>query len=182
MTELIAKSLCESLLPLNIGELHLSEVDPGSLTSIAAFKDQDAELSKMLLSAHGLPAPEANRATGKEGARAIWFGHRMMLLMGPHPDAALAKHAALTDQSDAWTCVQLEGPGAREVLSRLTPLDLRDTSFEQGHTARTELRHIMASVTRIDADTWMILVFRGFAETLVHDLQTAMQTVSARYG
>lgn len=182
MVELIARSPCDGLLPVTIGALTLSELRTGPLTSIAAFKGQDADLSKALISAHGMVAPEANRATGKDGARAIWFGQRMILLMGPTPDVALGQHAALTDQSDAWACVQLMGSGAREVLARLTPLDLRDGIFRTGHTARTELRHMMASLTRLEDDTWLILVFRGFAETLVHDLQTAMQSVTAQQG
>jgi sarcosine oxidase subunit gamma len=125
-----------------------------------------------------LPAP--NRATGKDGARALWFGRDMALLMGPVPDPALVRYAALTDQSDAWAVVQLEGKGARDVLARLTPLDLRPDVFETGHTARSDLQHMMVSITRVGEEAYMIMVFRGFAETLVHDLKTAMQGVAAR--
>ena len=59
------------------------------------------------------PAPGPNRATGKAGARAIWFGRGMILQGGPAPDPSLAEHAALTDQTDGWACVQLEGQRRR---------------------------------------------------------------------
>ncbi len=180
MVELIAKSPLEGLLPLSIGSVTLSQEDPGVMTSIAAFKGKEKTLSAALKKIHGMAAPGPNRALGKAGARAIWFGHGMILLQGPKADKALAKHAALTDQSDGWAVVRLTGAGARDVLARLTPVDLRDSEFKRGHTARTELAHMMASITRIGAQSWQILVFRGFAGTLVHDLRRAMQSVAAR--
>ncbi len=180
MVELQAKSPCAGLLPITIGEVSLSEVDTGVMTSLAPYKNTDTAFGAALKVTHGMAAPAPNRATGKEGARAIWFGQRMVLLMGPKADAGLAKHAALVDQSDAWAVVRLEGPGARDVLARLTPIDLREAVFKRGHTARTELQHMMASITRIGADSYQIMVFRAFAETLVHDLKTAMEGVAAR--
>ncbi|WP_371227496.1 sarcosine oxidase subunit gamma [Roseovarius sp. 2305UL8-3] len=180
MIKLQAKSPCAGLLPISIGDVALKEVDPGVMTSFAPFKGADKAFGAALKAAHGVAAPLPNRSTGKEGARAIWFGQRMVLLMGPVPDNGLVKHAALVDQSDAWAVVRLEGQGARDVLARLTPIDLREAVFKRGHTARTELQHMMASITRIGADSYQIMVFRAFAETLVHDLKTAMEGVAAR--
>ena len=180
MVDLSAKSPCAGLLPITVGDVTVSEYLPGAMTTLAPFQGKDAALSKALKTAHGIEAPGPGRATGKEGARAIWFGQRMVLLVGPEPDAKLVKHAAVVDQSDGWAVVRLAGPGARDVLARLTPIDLRDSTFKRGHTARTDLRHMMASITRVGADSYLVMVFRGFAETLVHDLKTAMDTVAAR--
>ena len=182
MVELVSKSPCAGLLPVSVGQVELSEVVPGALTSIAPYRGQAGALSAALKSAYGMAAPQPNRATGKEGARAIWFGNEMLLLQGPAPDKTLSKHAALTDQSDAWTVVRLQGQGAADVLARLTPIDLRDSQFKRGHTARTELRHMMASITRLGPQSYQIMVFRGFADTLVHDLKAAMWSVAARTG
>ena len=180
MVDLVSKSPCEDLLPLSIGDVRVTEAETGSLTSVAPYKGQDAALSRALKAAHGMAVPAANRATGKAGARAIWFGNRMILLEGPEPDAKLAKHAALTDQTHAWTTVRIEGTGAVDVLARLTPIDLRDGHFKRGHTARTEVMHMMASVTRLGPQSYQVMVFRGFAKTFVHDLKSAMQSVAAR--
>ena len=182
MVELNARSPCADLLPVTVGQAELSEVDPGRLTSIAPYRGQADALTAALKSAHGMAAPQPNRATGKAGARAIWFGNGMMLLQGPEPDRALARHAALTDQSDAWAVVSLSGSDAAAVLARLTPIDLRESRFKRGHTARTELMHMMASITRLGSQSYQIMVFRAFAETLVHDLKTAMRSVAARAG
>lgn len=181
MVKLIAKTPCDGLLPLTIGATSLSEVQPGHMTSIAAFKGQDKALSGALKSAHGMAAPGAGRATGKQDARAIWFGQRVILLIGPAADPSLAQHAALTDQSDAWAVVRLDGAQAADVLARLCPIDLRDDQFRRGQTARTELMHMAASITRVGNQSYQIMVFRAFAQTLVHDLNVAMQSVSARH-
>ncbi|WP_299349733.1 sarcosine oxidase subunit gamma [uncultured Shimia sp.] len=180
MADLIAKSPCAGLLPVTHGDVTLSEMDMTRMTSIAPFKGQDKAVSATLKDAHGMALPAANRATGKEGSRAVWFGQGQALLIGPEPVAALAEHAAITDQSDGWAAVRLEGAGAEDVLARLVPVDLRKSNFKRGHTARSQLMHIMVSITRVGDNAFLILAFRSMAKTLVHDLETAMQGVAAR--
>lgn len=180
MAELIAKSPCEGLVPETIGGMSLTEEHPGPMWAVAPFKGRQEALGKAMEDAHGMAFPAPNRATGTAGSRAIWFGRDMALLMGAEPDTKLAQHAALTDQSDAWAVVQLEGAGAEDVLARLVPADLRSEVFEPGHTVRTELKHMMASVTRTGPQAFQIMVFRSLAKTLVHDLKTAMEGVAAR--
>lgn len=178
MVELRAQSAAAGLLPLSIGTVSVEEVDPGVLTSIAPH-DAD-KLSAALEKAHGMALPGPLRATGKEGNRCIWFGHREVLLAGPAPDKTLGKHAAVVDQSDGWTCVTLSGAGSVDVLARLVPVDLREGTFKRGHTVRAPIQHMTGSITRIGADRFLILVFRSMAGTLVHDLKTAMEAVTAR--
>lgn len=180
MSDLIAKSPCGDLLPLDIGTIRLSEVDVGAMTSLAAHRGQDKPLSAALKAAHGMALPAKNRATGKEGARAVWFGQGQVLLIGPVADAALTELAAMTDQTDAWAVVRLEGEGAVDVLARLAPVDLRAPAFKRGHTARTLLGHMTTSITKIGDQAFQIMVFRSMAATLVHELENAMQGVAAR--
>ncbi|MBW4707752.1 sarcosine oxidase subunit gamma [Roseobacter sp. YSTF-M11] len=180
MVELVAKSPCAGLLPMTVGEVTLSEVDLGVLTSVAPFKGQRKAASEALKEAHGMALPAPNRATGREQARAIWFGRDMALLAGPLPDTSLTRTAALTDQSDAWACVTLAGRPAEDVLARLVPVDMRAAHFKRGHTVRTQIMHMNGSITRIGAESFLILAFRAMAATLVHDLKQAMEGVAAR--
>lgn len=177
-----AASPCAGLLPRKIGALTLSEVDPGHLTALAPYKGKalGSGLGGALKVAHGMALPAPNRATGKAGARALWFGHAHYLLMGLPPDPVLDEHAAVTDISDAWAVVQLDGARVTDALARLTPIDLRASHFRRGHTARTDLRHMHASITKVGEEAFMIMVFRSMAQTLVHDLVTAMEGVAAR--
>ena len=180
MVELVAKSPCAGLLPMTIGSVSVSEIDLGCLTSVAPYKGMAAGTSEALKAAHGMAYPAANRATGKEGARALWFGRDMILLAGPPCDPGLAMTAARTDQRYAWASVTVTGAGAEDVLARLVPIDLRAVHFKRGHTARTLIMHMNGSITRIGADSFLILVFRAMAGTLVHDLKQAMEAVAAR--
>lgn len=180
MTRLAAMTPCADLLPLEIGGVTLTEETPGALTAIAPFRGRDDDCSAALLAAHGLALPQPNRMTASVKAQAVWFGWRMALLIGPAPDPGLGRHAALTDLSDAWAIARLDGPGACDVLARLTPLDLRDAVFGQGHTARSELAHMAASITRVGPQAFRIIVFRSVARSFVHEMKTAMEAVAAR--
>ncbi|WP_299625088.1 sarcosine oxidase subunit gamma [uncultured Tateyamaria sp.] len=180
MVELRAQTPLDDMAPMTIGTVTLAEVDLGVLTSIAPYKGQGKALSEALKAAHGMALPGPNRATGKEGARAIWFGREMVMLAGPEPDAALNAYAALTLQSDAWTAVQLSGDGAEDVLARMVPVDLRAASFKRGHTARSLVQHMNGSITRTGPQSFVVMVFRSMARTLLHDLQRAMESVAAR--
>ncbi|WP_270728506.1 sarcosine oxidase subunit gamma [Shimia sp. Alg240-R146] len=180
MADLIAETPCAGLLPVKAGGVTLSEVDAGAMTSLAPFKGQEKALSGALKAAHGMTFPAANRATGKGGARAIWFGQGQAMLIGPECDAALGSLAAITDQSDAWAVVRLDGAGAEDVLARLAPVDLRVAAFKRGHTARTMMQHLMVSITRVGDNAFQIMAFRSMAVTLVHELETAMKGVAAR--
>ena len=168
------------MLATTIGGMKLTEEHPGNMWTIAPFKGRQQALDSALQEAHGLGFPASNRATGRAGCRAIWFGRDLALLMGPRPDGRLAEHAALCDQRDAWAVVRLEGAGGEDVLARLVPVDLRARVFKRGYTLRTELKHMMCSITRTGPRAVQIMVMRSMARTLVEDLKTAMEAQAAR--
>lgn len=179
MVELVETSPCAGLVPLTFGAVTLAEMSPGRLTSLSPFGDA-SDMSAALEKAHGCALPQPNRSTGKEGARCLWFGRGEALLVGPAPDAALAKHGAVVEQSDAWAVVSLQGAGAVDVLARLVPVDLRDGVMKRGHTMRSQVMHMNASITKLGPDHFMIMVFQSMAGTLVHDLRGAMAAVASR--
>ncbi len=180
MVELRAKTPCEGLLPLSVGDVSLTEELPVSLSMVTARAGRVEACSDLLKSAHGMAMPKPNRATGTTEARAVWFGRDQLMLVGPAPHWSLKNEASVVDQSDAWAVVRLEGVGVEEVLARLVPVNLRDGLFKRGHTARTMLGHMMVSVTRVGDQAFQIMTFRSMAKTLVHDLQRAMESVAAR--
>lgn len=180
MAELVANSPCAGVLPVTAGGVALSEVAAGHITALAPFRGKAEALSTALKAAHGMEFPAAGRATGKAGARCVWTGRGRAFLMGPAPDAGLAAHAAVTDQSDAWAVVALVGTGAEAVLARLVPVDLRASVFKRGHTARTLCGHMNVSITRVGPESFQIMAFRSMARTLAHELGHAMELVAAR--
>ncbi len=179
MVDLKANTPCEGLSVVR-GTCSLSTVPFNTVTLISPYKGKEKQLSEALFKAHGMRLAAPNRSTGKAVARCVWFGHGQVVLIGPKPDKALAKFAAIVDQSDSWVTLRLQGGGAVDALARLTSIDLRAAVFKRGHTARSELRHMMVSITRVGADAFEIMAFRSMAATLAHDLQEAMDSVAAR--
>lgn len=180
VAELIAKTPCEGMLPLEIDGLVLQEVDPEIMTSIMPFKGRQSHVADVLTATHGLDYPAPNGTSTANGQQLIWFGRDQLLLVGPKPAPELAEHAALCDQSDGWAVVTLKGSRAEDVLARLVPVDLRLPAFAVGQTARTLLQHMTVSITRLDERTFRIMAFRSMAGSLVHDLRSAMEGVAAR--
>ena len=176
MAKLIASTPCAGLLPLTIGTVTLSEVDLGTVTFVAPYKGQKKAVSDLLKSTIGAGFPAPNRVTGS-GPRVVWCGMGQALVMGADcPDLP----AHYVDQSDAWACVRIDGPAAVDILARLTPIDLRDSQFKRGHTARTLIGHMTGSVTRLGAQSFEVMVMRSMAGTLVHDLETAAKGMAVR--
>lgn len=180
MAELGVKTACAGLLPLRHGTVELREAKVAAITAIAPYRGRTAAVSELLKAAHGMAFPGPGRATGTAAARCVWSGRDQALLIGPVADDGLAVHAALTDQSDAWAVVELEGADAEDVLARLVPVDLRVAVFKRGHTARTLCGHMSVSVTRTAETRFQIMAFRSMARTLAHELEQAMAMVAAR--
>lgn len=181
MIDLKARSPMEGLLPVTIAGVIVREVDLGPMTVLMPFKGATAALANAVAAAHGFGWPEVGRMTGTGEAGAVWFGREHALLIGVVPDPSLSDHAAVVDQSDAWAVVEMDGLLARDGLARMTPIDLRDNAFDVGQTARTELGHMPASITRIAPEVFRIMVFRAFARTLSHELSVALEGVAARH-
>ncbi len=180
MIELSAETPCAGLLPIEVGGCVLSEIPHAQMTLLSPYKGKEKHLDQVLKDKHGMRFSAPNRSTGKADARCVWFGYGQAMLIGPVPDKALREFAAVVDQSDAWAVVRLQGAKAADVLARLTSIDLRASQFKRGHTARTELRHMMVSITHVGADAFQIMAFRSTANTLVHDLNGAMVSLASQ--
>ncbi|MGB8813876.1 MAG: sarcosine oxidase subunit gamma [Paracoccaceae bacterium] len=178
MPNLIAKSALAGQTALTLGATTLSEVPPGQITSIAPLKGQEKPLTKAL-KALGLGFPAPNTFLQKGDARIVWTGRDQAFLINAAPDT-LAPHAALTDQSDGWVTLTLQGPLAKAALMRLYPLDLRPLPFPKGTAARAPLNHMSSILLRTWADSFQIMAFRSMAQTAWHEIEAALRGVAAR--
>lgn len=178
LLDLTAKTPLEGLKPRRIGGVELAELRFDAITSLAPCKGQEAAVSDALKSQIGAAFPKPGRSTGKAGRRVTWSGMGQAFVLGPR--LAPIPGAAMTDQSDAWAAVALEGEPVPDVLARLTPLDLRPAVFKTGHAARSEVAHMPALLMRTGKTRYEVMVFRSMAKTLLHELERAMQIVAAR--
>lgn len=177
MARLVATSPAAGLLPVTAGAVTLSEEVPEAITSVAPYRGKAKAVSEALKADFGAGFPAPNRTTGRSGARIVWNGPGQAMALGPRVSP---EDAAVTDQSDAWACLVLEGTHAAAVLARLVPVDLREAAFKRGHAARTLLGHMTCTLMRTGALRYEILVFRSMAATAVHELAVAMRSVAAR--
>lgn len=175
MVRLVAKSATEGLLPVQHGGTVLTGVEPAAISCVMPQAGGDPAVFK---SAVGAPFPGPNRTTGKEGARAIWTGPDQAMVVG-HAIGDL-KGYAVSDHSDGWTILRLDGDESETVLARLVPVDLRRHVFKRGHTARTMLGHMTVSLTRVGDRRFDIMVFRSMTRTAIHELDVAMRHCAAR--
>lgn len=178
MANLIALSACDGLLPVVAGSTTLSEAPAARLISIAPFRGK-ARAVESALKAVGLGWPSPGKSAATQTARIIWTGAGQAFALGIEP-APLAGLAALTDQTDGWARMRLEGADAAAVLARLVALDLAEAGFPPGSVARCGLNHMQLILVRERADRFELFVFRSMAASAVHELATAMKAVAAR--
>lgn len=164
--------------PVSIGGLKLSERLLGPITSVAVLPGQDKAVAKALKPL-GLVFPTPGLFALSGEARLVWTARHQAFLIGVAPPDAL-QGAALTDQSDGWAGLRLEGPAASDALMRIYPLDLRLHTFAQGNSARAPLNHMQSVLMRTGPYAFDILVFRSMARTAWHEVEAAMKTLGAR--
>lgn len=178
MARLEARSPFGGDLPATAGTATLAEADVGAIVSVMPLAGREKEASAALEASCGVGIPSAGRSLSAEGARAIWSGLGQSLVLGPTLETL--RGAAVTDQTDAWAAMRLEGASARDVLARLCPLDLRDKAFPEDSAARSLIGHMNSAIVRIAPDAYLILVFRSMARTAARELSEAMKSVAAQ--
>lgn len=169
MADLIARSPGAGLFPIAAGGTALAECAWTPIHAVSPFRGREDAVRRAL---GGWPAP--NRWTQAEGRRIAWSGRGQAFVLGEMPDLP---DAAVAEQSDACCRVILSGPGAGDVLARLTPIDA--AAMAPGEAARSLVGHMPALILRTD-EGWELMAFRSMAGTLAHDLGRAMRGIAAR--
>ena len=179
MVDLYTTAAAATALPLKIGTVYVEEVET-SLFLVGPFDKKLKQAAAVLVTQMGLEWPTVHVVKHTGVAYALWFDHAHIALMGVEPSAKLLRYAAVTDVSDGWCIVDISGPEVRDVLARVTPLDMRIKSFKTGMTQRSMLMHMQASISCLGKSHFRVMVFRSMALTVVHDLAVAMESVAAR--
>ncbi|MDJ0943308.1 MAG: sarcosine oxidase subunit gamma family protein [Kiloniellales bacterium] len=161
----------------------LAEVTDLALASFATRREQEAALRIRAEARFGFEPPPSGRTASSDGMTFLWTGHEQWFVEAPESARdslevllreTFADTATVTDQSDAWANLRLEGPATRAVLEKLCPLDLHPGAFPAGTTARTTMEHVSAVITlRDDRGRFTILTPRSSAGSFLHHLRLA---------
>ncbi len=117
-----------------------------------------------------LPGPLSIRA-GEAGQAAWMSPDELLILTEPGAAAALAEalakaladhHHLVVDMTDARAAFTVTGPAARDVLARLTPMDIAPAAFPQGAFRRTRLAQIPAALWP-EGEAFDVLCFASHA-------------------
>jgi sarcosine oxidase subunit gamma len=96
--------------------------------------------------------------------------------------SALDGCASVSDQSDSYAVLRLNGPKVRQTLAKLVPIDVHDRAFPVGAVAGTVAAHMGALLWRLDDEegtaVFELAVFRSMAGSLWH----ALASCAAEFG
>lgn len=153
------------------GLVRVSKIAPLGMVSLRADLGQGA-LRAVVAEVTGHEVPPPLMAAGSPASGVGWMSPDELLLFVAPGTAAVAveridealagiHHLAL-DVSDARTALALEGPASRDVLAKVTPIDLHPSAAPPDSFRRTRLAQIPAAI-------WMgeggatVLCFRSVA-------------------
>ena len=142
-------------------------------------------LQDAVTAATGASFPEPGKASEAGAAGLCWMAPDELLVIVPHAEAAATvgkigealtgTHHLVADLSDARSVFAVSGPGAREVLAKLTPADLHPDVFGPGQFRRTRLAQAAAAIWMRGEDRFEVFCSRSQATYVFDLLQTAAQ-------
>ena len=130
-----------------------------------------------------MPAPLHCVSDGAAGI--AWMSPDELLIMCDYADAAekleklqgkTAKvHALAVNVSDAREVFEVRGPHAREVLAKVSPVDLARDQFKPGMFRRTRIAQVPAAFWMPQEDVIRVVCFRSVAQYVFDVLSVAAQ-------
>ncbi|CDX11476.1 Sarcosine oxidase gamma subunit [Mesorhizobium plurifarium] len=188
-------SLRHALVPGTFGAttpepgVRVSERTGYGLLQIMARRGRWSETTAAARKLFGVEPPARPAVTFGKDATLVWSGadQYMALLARDHLPVDAARSAfggaaSVSDQSDGRCLIQLSGPSVRDVLAKVSSLDLHPEAFPIGAAAATSIDHTSVNLWR-ESDAadgsavFYILVFASFAESICH----LILTVAAEY-
>ena len=163
-----------------------------SLVQVMARRGTWAAAAQAAERLFGAAPPARPAAVFLRDATLVWSGPDQFLILGAGNglDDPLAPYreafegaASLSDQSDGRTLIRVSGVKSRDALAKVSSLDLHPSAFPVGAAAASSMDHTNVTLWRVadraeGVPVFDLLVFRSFAESLWHGLETA----SAEFG
>ena len=133
----------------------------------------DGTLQQAATGVTGVAFPGRREARLAEGRGLLWMSPDEILVLVPHADApgaadTLARalqgtHHLVAEVSDARAVFLVEGPGVREVIAKLCPVDMAPGAFGPGELRRTRLAQIAAAFWMESETRLRLVCFRSVA-------------------
>ena len=171
---------------MRFGDSHLIEVTDLTIASVACPLDGRAELAGAVMRSWSAELPEPGRSTASADGEVKILGmspDQFFVIStaaapaGEFVSRAVAGAGYVTDQSDNWVTLRLEGPLVLPALERICPLDLDPAAFAVGSVARTVMEHLGAIIHREGRDRLLLLSASSSAHSFLHAVATSFRNV-----
>lgn len=133
--------------------------------------------------ASGCAMPAQRRISFDDSGKLAWMSPDELLVLCPYGEApgrvaamdkALGKtHALAVNVSDARAMFRVSGPGAREVMAKLSPVDLSPSAFGVGDFRRSRIAQVAAAYWIDEDEAFRIVCFRSVADYVFDVLKVA---------
>jgi sarcosine oxidase, subunit gamma len=172
------------------GQISLRDLGPrGMITLRGDLGDRTLQQACTDLTGVGFPGPGTVQIVGDKGLG--WMSPDEVLVMVPHDGVAAAlarltgalsgQHHLAVDVSDARAVIEVQGPAAREILAKLTPVNMHPAAFPVGQFRRSRLGQIAAAFWMQDDQTIVVICFRSVADYAFALLAQSIQDGTVGY-
>ena len=168
----------------------LAEVTGLAFVSLAVSAGNGKAFAAAVKKAWKIEVPPPGMSTTAGDIRLIWTAPDQYHLLMPEPAGnpsgdplapvmkAVSDTAWLTDQSDSYCMLRLEGPRSREALERICPLDPHPGSFAVDAASRTAMEHLGVLLVREQADRYLLMSARSSARSFLHAVETSLENIT----
>lgn len=165
------------------GNTSLHEVVDTSIYSIALALQPDAALAS-IRSKLGVDWPVTGQSTQNADASNRLLGLQsdqvFALVTGKASEAGLPEldeSVYVTDQSDSWAGLVIDGPMSRTALERVCPIDLHPSVFPVGQVTRTTMEHLAVIILSDAENRFLLLSPASSAHSFLHAVETSLHNV-----
>ncbi len=166
----------------------ISEIGPVGMITLRG--DLNASyLRKAAAQIAGVDVPAPLGCNSSDNRGIAWMSPDELLVMCPYAEAGEtveklekaigSNFATAANVSDGRAVFRVSGPLAREVMAKLSPVDLDPAIFKPGMFRRTRLAQVPAAFWMTDDETFQIFCFRSVAQYVFDVLKVAAQSGSA---
>ena len=179
--------------PLNgykkkFGGITLEAPNNLAVVSMALPLGGEAAAMRAIKAAYGAALPEPGKSTLSKDkkARLVRMSSDQAFVIftnakadaEPKVNAAIKGKAYTTDQTDAWSGLQISGKGVRDALERICPVDLHPDQFGIDDAARTMMEHLGVLIVRIGTDKYLLMSASSSAGSFLHAVETSIKNAA----
>ncbi len=156
--------------PSNDSDVIIRELPFASMVNLRVNPKNSSKLKDAL--GFNLPT-KANTTETSAEIKCLWLGPNEWLIISDQMEASdlcqdishslEGLHYSAKEVSDNYASISITGQKTLDVLSKLTPLDVHESSFGTGTCAQTVLAKSNVILERLDANTFTLIVRRSFA-------------------